>query len=96
MLMSEEQQQNISTHTAFVEAFSKELAKQFFRPMDAQEIQDLEKVSKIWIKNLDSIGNKMNNTKLLMIDMNPKDAIKIDTSKLQSFTKYLRQTLVFM
>ena len=33
--------------TAFVEAFNKELAKLLFKPMDAQELQDLEKVSKI-------------------------------------------------
>ena len=28
------------THTAFVEAFDKELAKLLFKPMDAQEFQD--------------------------------------------------------
>ena len=51
------------THTAFVEAFSKELAKLLFKPMDAQELQGPEKVSTIWVKNLNSIVNKMNNTK---------------------------------
>ena len=35
------------THTAFVEAFKKELAKVLFKPMDAQELQDPEKVSTI-------------------------------------------------
>ena len=50
------------THTAFVEAFNKELAKLLFKPMDDQELQDLEKVSKIWVKNLNKIVNKMNNT----------------------------------
>ena len=35
------------THTAFVEAFNKELAKLLFKPMDAQEIQDPERVSTI-------------------------------------------------
>ena len=35
------------THTAFVEAFNKELAKLLFKPMDAQELQDSEKVSTI-------------------------------------------------
>ena len=29
----------------FVEAFSKELSKLLFKPMDAQELKDLEKVS---------------------------------------------------
>ena len=40
------------THTAFVEAFNKELAKLFFKPMDAQELQAPEKVLTIWVKNL--------------------------------------------
>ena len=35
------------THTAFVEAFNRELAKLLFKPMDAQELQDAEKVSMI-------------------------------------------------
>ena len=47
--------------------------------MDAQEIQDPEKVLTIWVKNLNSTVNKMNNTKSSMIDMKPKDAIKLDT-----------------
>ena len=38
------------THTAFVEAFNKELAKLLFKPMDSQELQDPEKVSTIWLK----------------------------------------------
>ena len=50
------------THTAFVEAFNKELEKLLFKPMDAQELQDPEKVSIIWTKNLNKVGNKMNNT----------------------------------
>ena len=67
------------THTAFVEAFNKELAKLWFKPMDAQELQDLERVSTIWFKNLNKIVNKMNNTVSPMISMNPKDVIKLDT-----------------
>ena len=59
---------------AFVEAFNKELAKLLFKPMDAPELQNPEKVSTIWVKNL----NKMNNIVLSMIDMEPKDAIKLD------------------
>ena len=35
------------THTAFVEAFNKELAKLLFKPKDAQDLQDHEKVSTI-------------------------------------------------
>ena len=61
------------THTAFVEAFNRELAKLLFKPMDAQELQDPEKVSTIWVKNLNKIVNKMNNTVSSMIDMKHKD-----------------------
>ena len=67
------------TDTAFVEAFNKELAKLLFKPMDAQEVQDPEKVSAIWVRNLKKIVNKMNNTVSSMIGMKPKDAIKLDT-----------------
>ena len=67
------------THTAFVETFYKELAKLLFKPMDAQELQDPEKVSTIWVKNLNKIVNKLNNTVSSMIGMKPKDAIRVDT-----------------
>ena len=50
--------------------------------MDAKELKDIEKVSTIWVKNLNSIVNKTNNTKSSMIDMKPKDAIKLDTVQL--------------
>ena len=68
-----------NTHTAFAEAFNKELAKLLFKPMDAQEFQDREKVSTIWVKNLNKIVSKMNNIVSSIIDMNPKDAIRLDT-----------------
>ena len=67
------------THTAFAEAFNRELAKLLFKPMGTQELQDPEKVSTIWVKNLNKTVKKMNNTKSSMIDMKPKDAIKPDT-----------------
>ena len=51
--------------------------------MDAQEFQDLKKVSKIWVKNLDPAVNRLNNTVSLMISMKPKDAIKLDTVPLE-------------
>ena len=70
-------------HTAFAEAFKKELAKLLFKPMDAQELQDPEKVSTVWVKYLNKIVNKINNTKSLMIDMKPKNAIKLDTVPLE-------------
>ena len=67
------------THTAFVEAFNRELAKLLFKPVDAQELQDPENVSTIWVKNLNKIVNKMNNTVSSMIDMKPKDPVKLGT-----------------
>ena len=47
--------------------------------MDAQELQDPEKVSTIWIKNLNKIVSRMNNTVSSMIGMKPKDTVKLDT-----------------
>ena len=67
------------THTSFVEAFIKELAKLLFKLMDAQELQDRQKVSTIWVNNLHKIVNKMNDAKSSMIDLKLKDAIKLDT-----------------
>ena len=51
--------------------------------MDAQELQGLEKLSKIWLKNLNKTVNKMNNAVSSMIGMKPKDAIKLDTALLE-------------
>ena len=45
--------------------------------MDVQELQDPEK--EFWVKNLNKIVNKVINTKSSMIDMKPKDAIKLNT-----------------
>ena len=60
--------------------------------MDAQELQDPEKVSTIWVKNLNKIVNKMNNTKSLMIDMRTEDAIKLDIVPLDK--TYLEETIL--
>ena len=38
------------THTAFMEAFNKELAKLLFKPIDAQKLQDPEKICTIMSK----------------------------------------------
>ena len=59
-------------HTAFVEAFNKELAKQLFKPMDGQGLEDSENVSAVWVQNANNIVNMMKNTKSLMTDMNSK------------------------
>ena len=57
-------------------------AKQLLKPLDVKELEDPEKVSTIWIKNMKSIVNKMNNAKSSMIGMKPKDAVKLNTVKL--------------
>ena len=71
-------------HTAFVDAFNKQLAKLLFKLMDPQELQGREKVSTTWVKNLNKSVNKINNTVSLMIGMKPKDAIKLDTIPLDN------------
>ena len=47
--------------------------------MDAQELKDPEKESAIWVNNFNKIVNKMINTKSSMLDMKPKDGIKLET-----------------
>ena len=49
--------------------------------MDAQELQDLEKATIIWAKNLNSIVSQMNTTESSMIGMKPKDAIELAWSR---------------
>ena len=79
-------------HTAFVEAFSKELAKLLFKPMDAQEFQNPERFSTIWVKNLNKTVKKMNHTESSMIGMKPNDAIKLDTVPLNK--TYPKETVL--
>ena len=83
---------NKHTHTVFVEAFNKRLVKLLFKPIDAQQLQDPEKVSTVWVKNLDKIVNKMNNTVLLIIGMKPIDAIKLETVPLDKI--YPKETVL--
>ena len=78
------------THTAFVESFSNDMAKLLFKLMDTQELQDPKKISTVWVKNLNKIVNKMNNTVSSMTGMKPKDAIKLDTIPLEK--TYLKET----
>ena len=60
--------------------------------MDAQELQNPKKVSRICVKNLDPAVKRLNNTVLLMIGMKPKDAIKVDTILLDK--KYPEETVL--
>ena len=80
------------TYRAFVEAFNSELAKLLLKPIDAQELQDPEKVSTILVKNLNKTMNKMNNRKSSMVGMKPKDAIKLDVVPLDK--KYPKEIVL--
>ena len=82
------------THTASVEAFKEEFAKHLFNPIDAQELHDSEKVSAVWVKNLRSIENKMNNTNSSMIDLKPKDPIKLGTVERDKSKTYPEEKLL--
>ena len=75
-----------------MEASNKELARLLLKPMDTQELQDPEKVSIICVKNLTKTVNKINNTKSSMIDIKPKDVIKLEIVSLDK--KYPEETVL--
>ena len=66
------------THTAFIEALNKILIERLFKVQDAQELNDPEKVSSRWVKQLYGLVDKLNDTTTEMIGMKPKDAIKLN------------------
>ena len=76
------------THTAFVEALNKILAKRLFKVQDAQELNDPEKVSSRWVKHLYGLVDELNDTETEMIGMKPKDAIKLKEVPLVSREAY--------
>ena len=76
------------THTAFVEALNKILAERSFKVQDAQELNDPEKVSSMWVKHLYGLVDELNDTETEMIGMKPKDAIKLDEVTLVARESY--------
>ena len=50
--------------------------------MDAQERNGPNKISRMWVRNLENTVKKMNNSKTAMIDIKPKDAIKLSNVEL--------------
>ena len=80
------------THTASVESSNKVLEDLLFKPMDAQELQDDKKVSKIWVKSLDPAVRRLNNTVSSAIGMKPKDAVKLGNVHLGK--KYPKETIL--
>ena len=78
MLIFEGRQQNTSILIRPLwKLLAKSLAKLLFKLMDAQELQDPEKVSTSWVRNFDKNVNKINYTISSMIGMKPKDTIKL-------------------
>lgn len=69
--------------TAFVERFNRTLAERLFKPQDAQELQNSTKDSKIWVKYLYRIVQKLNNEKTQMLGMTPTKAIKLENVELK-------------
>ena len=65
------------THTAFVEALGKILTEQLFQVQDAQELNDLERVSSTLVKHIYGLVDQLNNMKTQMIGIKQKDAIEL-------------------
>ena len=76
------------THTAFVEALNKILAERLFKVQDAQELNDPEKVSSMWVKHLYGLVDELNDKETEMIGMKPKDATKLDEVRLVDRESY--------
>ena len=68
--------------TTFVERYNKTLAERLFKPQDAQELQSGED-SKTWVKNLQKLVSKLNNTKLDRVGMTPTKAVKLESVELK-------------
>ena len=76
------------THAAFVKALNKILAERLFKVQDAQELNDLEKVSSRWVKHLYGLVDELNNTETGMTGMKPSDAIKFNSIPLVNRENY--------
>ena len=55
---------------------------------DAQELNDPDKVSVTWVRHLYELVDKLNDTETQMIEMKPKDAIKMDRVPLVNQENY--------
>ena len=64
-------------HTAFVKALNKPLAENLFKFQDMQELNDPETVLSTWVKHLYGLIDQLNDTKMQMTGMKPKEAIKL-------------------
>ena len=62
--------------------------------MHVHELQDPEKALSIWVKNLNNVVDKVSNTKPSMIEMKPKDTIKLDIDELDQPETYLEENIL--
>ena len=76
------------THTAFVEALSKIIAKQLFKVQDVHELNDPKQSSSTWVKHLYGLVECLNDTKTQIAGMSQKDAIKLKKVPLVSRESY--------
>ena len=67
---------------------NKILTERLFRVQDAQELNDLEKVSSRWVNHLYGLVDELNDTETEMIGMKPKDAIKLREDPLVAQESY--------
>ena len=75
------------THTASVEALNKMLTERLFKVQDAQELNDPNKVSVTWVRNLYGLVDELK-TQTQMTGMKLKDAIKMDRVPLVNQDNY--------
>ena len=63
------------THTAFVEALNKMLTERLFKVQDVQELNDPNKVSATWVRQLYGLVDELNNIETQMTGMKPKERL---------------------
>ena len=64
------------------------LAERSFKVQDAQELNDPEKASSMWVKHLYGLVDELSDTETEMIGMKPKDAIKLNEVPLVTRESY--------
>ena len=65
------------SHSICRSFLNKILAERLFKVQDAQELNDPEKVSSRWVKHLYGLVDELNDTTTEMVEMKPKDTIKL-------------------
>ena len=70
------------------------MAIQFLNTIDAHELQDPKKVLVICVAILNSILNKLNITKTLIIDVKQKNVIKLDVVELDKWESHAEENFL--